>query len=565
MQEDSTFQMPQAQKTEQQTKYVFVTGGVVSAIGKGITTASLGLLLKSRGYRVALTKIDPYINTDAGLMNPFEHGEVYVTDDRAETDLDLGHYERFVDEDMSRWSNITTGQVYGEVIRKERDGNYYLGHTVQVVPHITDEIKERIRQVGRHHRAEVVIIEIGGTVGDIEGQPFLEAIRQMVFDHGRENCCYVHVTLIPYLDTVGELKTKPTQHSVRELLRSGITPDVLVCRSKYPLSDAMRDKIAQMCGLRREAIIEGIDIRKSLYEIPMHMEHQHIAERVLERLGLPQCEPDLAAWEAMLERIYNPKHTARIAMVGKYMDLHDAYLSVTEALRHAGAAHETEVEIKYVDSEDVEDQGPEKLLADVDGVLVPGGFGQRGIEGKIQAVRYARENCLPYLGLCLGLQTAVIEFARDVCGLEGAHSREIDEATPHPVVIYLKEQEYITELGGTMRLGAFPCLLQEGSLAHRLYGTKEISERHRHRYEVNNAYRQVLADNGLVFSGTSPEGDLVEIIELPQDVHPFFIAVQFHPEFKSRPTRAHPLFSGLVAACLERARLREQLQTVKDE
>lgn len=549
------------QASQQRTRYVFVTGGVVSAIGKGITTASLGLLLKSRGYRVALLKIDPYINTDAGLMNPFQHGEVYVTDDGAETDLDLGHYERFVDEDLSRRSNVTTGQVYGEVIRKERDGNYYLGHTVQVVPHITDEIKERIRQCARYHDADVIIVEIGGTVGDIEGQPFLEAIRQMALDEGRDNCCYVHVTLVPYLDTVGELKTKPTQHSVRELLRSGITPDVLVCRSKYPLPDALREKIATLCGVRLEAVIEGIDMRKSLYEIPMHMERQHIADLVLERVGLARRKPDLRAWEEMLHRIDNPKHRVRVAMVGKYMDLHDAYLSVTEALRHGGVANEAEVDIKYVDSEDIEQQGAEALLDDVEGVLVPGGFGHRGIEGKIEAIRYARENGLPYLGLCLGLQTAVIEFARNVCGLEGANSREFDEATPHPVVIYMKEQEYITELGGTMRLGAFPCKLKDGTLAHRLYGQAEVSERHRHRFEVNNAYRPILAEHGMVFSGTSPQGDLVEIIELPSDMHPFFIAVQFHPEFKSRPTRPHPLFAGFVRASLEQARLRASMRT----
>jgi CTP synthase len=539
--------------SQRQMKYVFVTGGVVSAIGKGITTASLGLLLKSRGYRIAMLKIDPYINVDAGLMNPFQHGEVYVTDDGAEADLDLGHYERFVDENLTRLSNVTTGQIYGEVIRKERAGDYYLGQTVQVVPHITDAIKERIRQCGRFHNADVVIVEIGGTVGDIEGQPFLEAIRQMGVEEGHGNCCYVHVTLIPYLDTVGELKTKPTQHSVRELLRAGIHPDILVCRTKYPLPDALRRKISLLCGIRYEAVIEGLDMRRSLYEIPMHLESQHIAELVLGRLGLPRRPADLRAWQQLLARLNCPSHRVKIAMVGKYMDLHDAYLSVTEALRHGAAAHEAELEINYVDSEEIERRGAEALLAGSHGILVPGGFGKRGIEGKIEAIRYARENRIPYLGLCLGLQTAVIEFARHVCGLEGANSKEFDEATPHPVVIYLKEQEYITELGGTMRLGAYPCRLQPGSLAARLYGCQLISERHRHRYEVNNAYRPVLAAGGLVFSGTSPEGDLVEIIELPQNLHPFFIAVQFHPEFKSRPTRPHPLFAGLIAMALERA------------
>jgi len=534
-------------------KYVFVTGGVVSAIGKGITTASLGRLLKSRGFRVALLKIDPYINADAGLMNPFQHGEVYVTDDGAETDLDLGHYERFVDENLTRLSNVTTGQVYGEVIRKERDGSFYLGETVQVVPHLTNEIKERIRACGRHHDAEITIVEIGGTVGDIEGQPFLEAARQMLFDEGRENCCYVHVTLVPYLDTVGELKTKPTQHSVRELLRSGIHPDVLVCRTRYPLSEAIRRKIGLLCGLPTEAVIEGLDIRKSLYEIPLHLERQGIADLVLDRLGLERRPAELRDWEELVRRVTSPSRRVRIGMVGKYMDLHDAYLSVTEALRHGGAAHDAEVEVKYIDSEDIEEQGAGALLADVSGLLVPGGFGKRGIEGKIAAIRYARETGLPFLGLCLGLQCAVIEYARNVCGLEGANSKEFDEATPHPVVIYLKEQEYVTELGGTMRLGAYPCVLKPGSLAESLYGTREISERHRHRYEVSNAYRPILAERGLVFSGTSPEGDLVEIIELPQTLHPFFIGVQFHPEFKSRPTRPHPLFAGLVGAALERA------------
>ena len=532
-------------------KYVFVTGGVVSAIGKGITTASLGRLLKSRGYRVALVKIDPYINVDAGLMNPFQHGEVYVTDDRAETDLDLGHYERFVDEDLSHLSNITTGQVYGDVIRKERDGHYFEGETVQVIPHLTNEIKGRIRLVGRHHNADITIVEIGGTVGDIEGQPFLEAVRQMVFDVGRENCCYVHVTLIPYLDTVGELKTKPTQHSVRELLRAGIHPDVLVCRTKLPLTPKMREKIALLCGMPIEAIIEGLDMKKSLYEIPIHLEKQEIADRVGERLGLERRTPDLSEWLEMVRRINSPSRRVRIAMVGKYMDLHDAYLSVTEALRHGGIANEAHIDLKYVDSEDIEEKGPDQLMSDVSGVLVPGGFGKRGIEGKIAAIRYAREHKIPFLGLCLGLQCAVIEFSRTICGLAGANSKEFDEGTPHPVVIYLKEQEYITELGGTMRLGAFRCIIKPGTLGERLYGGPEVSERHRHRYEVNNAYRPIMADCGLVVSGTSPEGDLVEMIELPADTHPFFIAVQSHPEFRSRPTRPHPLFAGFVAAALD--------------
>ena len=530
------------------TKYIFVTGGVVSAIGKGITTASLGLLLKRRGYRVALVKIDPYINVDAGVMNPFQHGEVYVTDDGAETDLDLGHYERFVDESLSRLSNLTTGQVYGEVIRRERAGDY-LGQTVQVIPHITDEIKELLKQATRHHEADVCIVEIGGTVGDIESQPFLEAIRQMRTDEGPENVCYVHVTLIPYLATVGELKTKPTQHSVQELRRAGIQPDLLVCRTKYPLTDEMRRKISLFCDVPVENVVEGRDIEGSLYEIPLAMERQHIADLTSAKLHLPPRPVDLADWEQMVERVKSPSHQVDIAMVGKYMDLHDSYLSVTEALRHAGAANDAKVRIKYVDSEDIESEGPEAFLSDVQGILVPGGFGDRGIEGKIAAIGYAREHNLPFLGLCLGLQCAVIEFARNVCGLERANSREFDPDTPHPVVIYLKEQEYITDLGGTMRLGAYPCVLKPDSLAAQVYGASDISERHRHRYEVNNAYRDRLAECGLVFSGTSPEGDLVEIIELPD--HPYFITTQAHPEFKSRPNRAHPLFRGLVAAALE--------------
>ncbi|MCE5240502.1 CTP synthase [bacterium] len=525
-------------------KYVFVTGGVVSAIGKGITTASLGRLLKDRGYRVGLIKVDPYINVDAGLMNPFQHGEVYVTDDGAETDLDLGHYERFVDEPLCDLSNITTGKIYGSVIDKERQGDYYLGKTVQVIPHITDEIKERIRQYA--NGKDVCLVEIGGTVGDIEGLPFLESIRQMRRDVGPENVCYVHVTLIPYLGTVGELKTKPTQHSVQELRRVGISPDILVARTAYPLDKSIRAKLALFCDLPIENIIEAVDLTSSLYEIPMAMERQGIADLATDTLHLPRRPLSMTEWQDMLGRLNHPSGTVRIAMVGKYMDLHDAYLSVTEAIRHGGIHNRVNVEIKYVDSEKVTDETVDELLGDVCGILVPGGFGDRGIEGKIRAAQYARENGIPYLGLCLGLQIAVIEFARHACGLEGAHSREFDEGSPHPVVIYLKEQEYITRLGGTMRLGAYPCVLKEGSLAEKLYGSREISERHRHRLEVSNAYREQLAEQGMVFCGTSPEGDLVEMIELPD--HPFFLASQFHPEFKSRPNRAHPMFRGFIAA-----------------
>ncbi len=525
-------------------KYVFVTGGVVSAIGKGITTASLGRLLKDRGYRVGLIKVDPYINVDAGLMNPFQHGEVYVTDDGAETDLDLGHYERFVDEPLCDLSNITTGKIYGSVIDKERQGDYYLGKTVQVIPHITDEIKERIRQYA--NGKDVCLVEIGGTVGDIEGLPFLESIRQMRRDVGPENVCYIHVTLIPYLGTVGELKTKPTQHSVQELRRVGISPDILVARTAYPLDKSIRAKLALFCDLPIENIIEAVDLTSSLYEIPMAMERQGIADLATDTLHLPRRPLSMTEWQDMLDRLNHPGGTVRIAMVGKYMDLHDAYLSVTEAIRHGGIHNRVNVEIKYVDSEKVTDETVDELLGDVCGILVPGGFGDRGIEGKIRAAQYARENGIPYLGLCLGLQIAVIEFARHACGLEGAHSREFDEGSPHPVVIYLKEQEYITRLGGTMRLGAYPCVLKEGSLAEKLYGSREISERHRHRLEVSNAYREQLGEQGMVFCGTSPEGDLVEMIELPD--HPFFLASQFHPEFKSRPNRAHPMFRGFIAA-----------------
>lgn len=532
------------------TKYVFVTGGVVSAIGKGITAASLGMLLKRRGYRVALAKIDPYLNTDAGLMNPFQHGEVYVTDDGAETDLDLGHYERFVDESLSCRSNITTGQVYSEVIRKERDGGYYLGATIQVIPHITDDIKSRIRDCARHHDADLCIVEVGGTVGDIEGQPHLEAIRQMRTDEGRDNVCYVHVTLVPYLPTVGELKTKPTQHSVRELRSMGIQPDILVARTPYSLTPDLRAKIALFCDVPSDNVIEALDVQNTLYEIPLNMEKQGIADLVTDQIRLERREADLSDWREMLKPLNNPSRQVRIAMVGKYMDLHDSYLSVTEAIKHAGGANDVEVLVDYVDSEDIEKQGAEALLEGTRGLLVPGGFGDRGIEGKIQAIQYAREQRIPFLGLCLGLQCAVVEFARNVCGLANAHSKEFDEDTPHPVIIYMKDQEYVTELGGTMRLGAYPGVLAEGSLASRLYEASEISERHRHRYEVSNAYREKLTEGGLQFSGTSPEGDLVEIIELPE--HPFFIASQFHPEFKSRPNRPHPLFLGFITAALEK-------------
>ncbi|MFQ6098328.1 MAG: CTP synthase, partial [Armatimonadota bacterium] len=531
------------------TKHILVTGGVVSSLGKGISAASIGRLLKSRGFRVTMLKIDPYINVDAGLMNPFQHGEVFVTDDGAETDLDLGHYERFVDVSLTQLSNVTTGQVYKAVIEKERDGGYYLGQTVQVIPHITNEIKERIHKCAREADAEICITEIGGTVGDIEGQPFLEAIRQLRIDLGDENVLYVHVTLVPMLGTVGEMKTKPTQHSVRELRNVGIQPDILICRVERPMSEEMRDKIALFCDTPKDAIIESPDVA-SLYEVPLVFEDQGLTEEVTDRLRLEPRESDLREWRHMVERIRSPEREVRIAMVGKYMTVRDAYMSVTEALMHGGIANNARVHVEYIESERFDSGDPAELLRDVDALVVPGGYGVRGIEGKVLAIKHARETGLPFLGLCLGLQCAVIEFARNVCGLEGANSKEFQEDTPHPVVIFMKEQEYQTEMGGTQRLGQYPCRIEPGSLAHELYGADEVYERHRHRYEVTNAYRDRLAAKGLRFSGTSPAGDLVEMIELPG--HSFFMATQFHPEFKSRPNRAHPLFRGLVKAALDR-------------
>ncbi|MFQ6132476.1 MAG: CTP synthase, partial [Armatimonadota bacterium] len=531
------------------TKYIFVTGGVVSALGKGICSASIGRLLRSRGFQVTMLKIDPYINVDAGLMNPYQHGEVFVTDDGSETDLDLGHYERFVDIPLTKLSNVTTGTVYLSVIQKERDGGHYLGQTVQVIPHITDEIKADIHRCAEAAEAEIIITEIGGTVGDIEGQPFIEAIRQMRHDVGAQNVLYVHVTLVPFLGQVGEMKTKPTQHSVRVLRSMGIQPEVLICRVAEPMTKENRAKISLFCDLPGEAIIESHDA-DSVYEVPLMFEDQGLADLIAGKLGLEPREQDNREWRRMVERLRAPTHRVRVAMVGKYMDLHDAYISVTEALAHGGIANDARVDIKYIESEDLETHDPGELLGDVDAVVVPGGFGVRGLEGKINAIRYARENGVPFLGLCLGLQCAVIEFARNVCGLEGANTKEATEDTPHPVVILLKEQEQVTEMGGTQRLGAYPCKIKPGSLAERLYGASEVSERHRHRYEVSNQYRDTLEQGGLVFGGTSPSGDLVEMIELSD--HPFFIASQFHPEFKSRPNRAHPLFAGVVKAALDR-------------
>ena len=535
---------------ETPVKYVFVTGGVVSGLGKGISAASLGTLLKARGLAVSLQKCDPYLNVDPGTMSPFQHGEVFVTDDGAETDLDLGHYERFTDENLSRISNVTTGAVYDAVIKKERRGDF-LGATVQVIPHVTDEIKARIRQAAGSSGAQVVVIEIGGTVGDIESLPFLEAIRQLRNDVGRQHVAFVHVTLVPYLDSVGELKTKTTQHSVNELRRIGIEPDILVLRSNRPLTDDIRQKIALYGGIPAEAVISAVDAR-DIYEVPLNLEGEGFARVVCDRLGLTTPAPDLTEWRRLVESIGACKGEVRIALVGKYVQLHDAYLSVAEALKHAAIHHGAELSIDWVDAED---RHLEEKLERVDGILVPGGFGGRGIEGKIQAARFARERGTPYLGICLGMQIAVIEFARHVCGLEGANSSEFDPETPYAVIDLLPEQRAIEERGGTMRLGADPVHLVEGTRTRAAYDDQAvIYERHRHRYEVNPALRDQLEDAGLVISGHSPNERLVEVIELPE--HPWFCASQFHPEFKSRPTRPQPLFREFVGAAAARAQER---------
>jgi len=543
------------------TKFIFVTGGVVSSIGKGITTACLGRLLRDRGYRVTMQKIDPYLNVDAGTMNPHQHGEVFVTDDGAETDLDLGHYERFVDLNLTRRANVTTGSIYGNVITRERRGDY-LGKTVQVIPHITNEIKERIFEAAENDNADIGIVEIGGTVGDIEGLPFLEAIRQMKGDLGPGNITYVHVTLIPYVGPAGETKTKPTQHSVRELRSIGIQPDLLICRSRMPLSEEMREKISLFCDVPLQAVIEGLDT-DSIYELPLIFERQGLARLVEQRLNLEARAPDHSEWEQVVERIRKPESSCTIALVGKYMVVPDAYISVVEATRHGGIAERAAVSIKRVNAEDIMEQGAEALLGDVDGILVPGGFGGRGIEGKVDAITYARESGVPFLGLCLGMQCAVIEFARGCCGMDEAHSAEFEPESPHPVLDLLPEQKSVTDKGATMRLGAMPMKIIPGTLAHRLYGAEVASERHRHRYEVNNTYREELAAAGLIMSGVSPDDRLVEMIELAD--HPYFIATQFHPEFKSRPNRAHPLFQGFVRAALERkeARTRGERQAAR--
>ncbi|MBT9546062.1 MAG: CTP synthase [Candidatus Sericytochromatia bacterium] len=530
------------------TKYVFITGGVVSGIGKGIVASSLGRLLKSHGLQISLLKLDPYINLDPGTMSPYQHGEVFVTEDGAETDLDLGHYERFTDVNLSRRSNLTTGAIYLKVIQKERRGDYLSG-TVQVVPHITNAIKDHIKGAASPE-TDVVITEIGGTVGDIESLPFIEAIRQVRKDFGRDNVLYLHVTWIPYIKAVGELKTKPSQHSVMELRRNGIHPDILVCRTETDLDAGIREKLSVFCDIDKEAVIQCEDV-KSIYEVPFMLEKEGLAKQVLQRLKLepPRQELDWEGWDAWVAHLKKPQQTLKIGLVGKYVQLPDAYLSVTESLRHAAAVRDTDVEIKWIHA-DEEMEGPEIAahLEGLDGILVPGGFGVRGVEGKIAAIHYARTRQIPFLGLCLGLQCAVIEYARNVCGLEGAHSAEFAPDAPHLVVDIMPAQRDLENMGGTMRLGAYPCKLREDSQLYKLYGSELIFERHRHRYEVNNDYRENLERNGLMISGTSPDGYLVETIELSG--HPYFVATQFHPEFRSRPNRPSPCFQGLIDACL---------------
>ena len=526
-------------------KYVFVTGGVVSGLGKGITAASLGRLLKARGYKVTMQKFDPYINIDPGTMNPVQHGEVFVTDDGAETDLDLGHYERFIDESLTKNSNVTTGKIYWSVLHKERRGDYG-GGTVQVIPHITNEIKSRFYRNFNEDETHIAIIEVGGTVGDIESQPFLEAIRQFQHDVGHENAILIHVTLIPYIKASGELKTKPTQASVKDLQGMGIWPDILVCRSEHPLDNHL--KVALFCNVPSSHVLQNLDV-EYLYEAPLAMEREHLAQVACECLHLPCPEPDLTDWTAMVDALRHPTSKVRIAIVGKYIQLHDAYISVVEALKHGGIASHSVVELKWVDSELVNDANAAEYLSDVDGILVPGGFGDRGIEGKISAIRYARENNVPFLGLCLGMQMAIVEFARHVIGYDDAHSVELDPNTTHPMIHLMPDQDGIEDIGGTLRLGSYPCILDKNTKAYELYGDETIHERHRHRCEVNNDYREVLRQAGMTLSGISPDGRIVEMIELKE--HPFFLATQAHPELKSRPNRPHPLFRGFVAAALE--------------
>ncbi|MEW6410269.1 MAG: CTP synthase [Nitrospirota bacterium] len=541
-------------------KFIFVTGGVVSSLGKGIASASIGALLESRGLKVTIQKLDPYINVDPGTMSPFQHGEVYVTDDGAETDLDLGHYERFTTIRTSQKNNFTSGKIYHNVIIKERKGDY-LGGTVQMVPHITDEIKSAIRSVANN--VDIVIVEIGGTIGDIESLPFLEAIRQFRFDVGRENVLYIHLTLVPFINAAGELKTKPTQHSVKELRAIGIQPDILLCRTDRIISQDIKRKIALFCNVETEAVITAKDV-DTIYEVPLVFHQEGLDDQIVRMLALNIREPDLNKWEKIVDNMKHPEAKVVIGLVGKYVDLRDSYKSLIEALTHGGIANDVHVDISWVDAEDIERDGPERYLSEVDGILIPGGFGSRGIEGKIEAIRYAREKKVPFLGICLGMQCAVIEFARNVCKLPKANSKEFDEKTPYPV-IYLMERWYDwkenivqirnaqSDKGGTMRLGAYPCILSEGSFAYRAYGTKEISERHRHRYEFNNTYRDIFESNGMRITGASPDGELVEIVEI--DDHPWFLGCQFHPEFKSRPMEPHPIFRDFIAASIRERRV----------
>ena len=532
------------------TKYIFVTGGVVSSLGKGIVAASVGRVLKNRGLKVTLQKFDPYLNVDPGTMSPYQHGEVFVTEDGAETDLDLGHYERFIDVNLGQYSNVTAGRVYSSIIEKERRGDY-LGGTVQVIPHVTNEIKSRVLLAGESSDADVVITEIGGTTGDIESLPFLEAIRQIRSDLGRENVCFIHCTLLPYIKAAGEMKTKPTQQSVKELRGLGIQPDIIVVRNELALNDELRAKISLFCDIPKQNVIESRDV-SNLYQLPVNLKAQKIDDIVLKHFGLTAPEADMTEWLALVDRVDNLKEDVRIALVGKYVELHDAYISVVESLKHAGYKHNAKVKIDWIQSEDITEENVHEYLKDADGILVPGGFGDRGVEGKITTIKYARENRVPFFGICLGMQLAAVEFARNVCGLTGAHSSELDPNTPYPIINLLADQENVVEMGGTLRLGSYPCTLAEGSVAHKEYGEINITERHRHRYEFNNFYRDRLTDKGMVLSGVSPDGKLVEIVEIPE--HPWFVAGQFHPEFKSRPEKAHPLFAGFIKASLENNR-----------
>lgn len=530
-------------------RYLFVTGGVVSSLGKGIIASSLGTLLKARGLRVTIQKLDPYINVDAGTMNPYQHGEVFVTVDGAETDLDLGHYERYIDENLKARNNLTTGKIYGRVIERERRGDY-LGDTVRVIPHITNQIKEYVHAVAEESQADVAIVEVGGTVGDIESLPFLEAIRQFKNDVGQSRVLYLHVTLLPHLGAAGELKTKPTQHSVKELRAIGIQPDVLVCRTEKPPGQEHISKIALYGDVPTQAVFACPDVA-SIYDVPLLLEQEGLGDFVVDRLGLPKVPPDLEAWRTMIRRMKTASDTVRIALVGKYVEIKDAYMSIAEALQHAGIACGCNVQIERLDAGELGAASNLSMLRSAHGILVPGGFGARGVDGKIRAIEFARQEKVPYLGICYGLQWAVVEFARNVCGLQGAHSTEVDPNTPEPIVWAMEDQKALEQMGASMRLGEYRCQLQPGSLAHQAYGKDEVMERHRHRYEFNNGYRQKLNENGLVFSGLNPERDLVEIVELPG--HPWFVACQFHPEFGSRPYRAHPLFRGFIEAALKRS------------